>query len=197
MAERVGFEPTIEFPLYTRSRRAPSTTRPPLQIALSDGSLYRSDRRAQGPAPAPEGFISSRPSSCRAGRASRQPIRRPALTGGGQRRVDPQASPDDKPEGSTRTTAGARAVRVHPLYRGTYTWAHIHGHIMHGQLPSLPKRLEGSIFLICARCSRLSWHPVALDRVPCRARLPQRAPPPSAIRRADLEAGKRETACTS
>jgi site-specific DNA recombinase len=30
MAERVGFEPTIEFPLYTRSRRAPSTTRPPL-----------------------------------------------------------------------------------------------------------------------------------------------------------------------
>ena len=27
MAEGVGFEPTIEFPLYTRSRRAPSTTR--------------------------------------------------------------------------------------------------------------------------------------------------------------------------
>ena len=32
MAEKVGFEPTIEFPLYTRSRRAPSTTRTSLHI---------------------------------------------------------------------------------------------------------------------------------------------------------------------
>ena len=32
MAERVGFEPTIELPLYTLSRRAPSTTRPPLRV---------------------------------------------------------------------------------------------------------------------------------------------------------------------
>lgn len=32
MAEREGFEPSIWFPIYTRSRRAPSTTRPPLQI---------------------------------------------------------------------------------------------------------------------------------------------------------------------
>ena len=31
MAERMGFEPMIEFPLYTLSKRAPSTTRPPLQ----------------------------------------------------------------------------------------------------------------------------------------------------------------------
>ncbi len=31
MAEREGFEPSIWFPIYTRSRRAPSTTRPPLQ----------------------------------------------------------------------------------------------------------------------------------------------------------------------
>ena len=30
MAERMGFEPMIEFPLYTLSKRAPSTTRPPL-----------------------------------------------------------------------------------------------------------------------------------------------------------------------
>src|SRR6185369_16247812 len=29
MAERVGFEPTLEFPLNTLSKRAPSTTRPP------------------------------------------------------------------------------------------------------------------------------------------------------------------------
>lgn len=31
MAERKGFEPLIRSPVYTRSRRAPSTTRPPLQ----------------------------------------------------------------------------------------------------------------------------------------------------------------------
>src|SRR5262245_2697420 len=29
LAVRVGFEPTIGFPLYTLSKRAPSTTRPP------------------------------------------------------------------------------------------------------------------------------------------------------------------------
>ena len=31
LAERVGFEPTLEFPLNTLSKRAPSTTRPSLQ----------------------------------------------------------------------------------------------------------------------------------------------------------------------
>ena len=35
MAERMGFEPMIEFPLYTLSKRAPSTTRPPLQNTYS------------------------------------------------------------------------------------------------------------------------------------------------------------------
>ena len=29
LAVRVGFEPTLEFPLNTLSKRAPSTTRPP------------------------------------------------------------------------------------------------------------------------------------------------------------------------
>ena len=33
MAERAGFEPAIELPLYTLSRRAPSTARPPLRRA--------------------------------------------------------------------------------------------------------------------------------------------------------------------
>jgi hypothetical protein len=33
MAERKGFEPLRRFPAYTLSRRAPSTTRPPLRIA--------------------------------------------------------------------------------------------------------------------------------------------------------------------
>src|SRR5271165_3809936 len=31
MAEGAGFEPAIRFPAYTLSRRAPSTTRPPLR----------------------------------------------------------------------------------------------------------------------------------------------------------------------
>ena len=31
LAERVGFEPTLEFPLNTLSKRAPSATRPSLQ----------------------------------------------------------------------------------------------------------------------------------------------------------------------
>ena len=34
MAERVGFEPTLEFPLNTLSKRAPSATRPSLRRIL-------------------------------------------------------------------------------------------------------------------------------------------------------------------
>ena len=34
MAERVGFEPTLELPLNTLSKRAPSATRPSLQMLL-------------------------------------------------------------------------------------------------------------------------------------------------------------------
>jgi hypothetical protein len=34
-AERAGFEPAIPFRVYTLSRRAPSTTRTPLQIKIS------------------------------------------------------------------------------------------------------------------------------------------------------------------
>jgi hypothetical protein len=40
LAEGAGFEPAIRFPVYTLSRRAPSTARPPLQSALQS-------RRAQ------------------------------------------------------------------------------------------------------------------------------------------------------
>src|SRR5689334_23468680 len=32
LAEGVGFEPTIRFPVYTLSKRAPSTARPPLPL---------------------------------------------------------------------------------------------------------------------------------------------------------------------
>ena len=37
MAERVGFEPTVEFPLHTLSKRAPSTTRTSLRIFRING----------------------------------------------------------------------------------------------------------------------------------------------------------------
>jgi hypothetical protein len=43
MAERVGFEPTLEFPLNTLSKRAPSATRPSLRRRLGLESLYRAD----------------------------------------------------------------------------------------------------------------------------------------------------------
>jgi hypothetical protein len=33
LAEGVGFEPTIRFPVYTLSKRAPSATRPSLRLA--------------------------------------------------------------------------------------------------------------------------------------------------------------------
>ncbi len=37
MAERVGFEPTVGFTLRSLSRRAPSSTRPSLQMAEGAG----------------------------------------------------------------------------------------------------------------------------------------------------------------
>ena len=42
MAEREGFEPSIEFPLYTLSKRAPSTTRPSLRgLRMNVGKIAR------------------------------------------------------------------------------------------------------------------------------------------------------------
>ena len=43
MAEREGFEPSKQFPVYTLSKRAPSATRPPLlerypQLLLLDNN---------------------------------------------------------------------------------------------------------------------------------------------------------------
>ena len=46
LAERQGFEPWRRFPAYTRSRRAPSTTRPPLH-ATGD-SAVQAARQAWG-----------------------------------------------------------------------------------------------------------------------------------------------------
>ena len=48
MAERVGFEPTVEFPLHTLSKRAPSTTRTSLRFRINDLRAVR-NRIAQNP----------------------------------------------------------------------------------------------------------------------------------------------------
>ena len=40
MAERTGFEPAIRFPVYALSKRAPSTTRPPLRAWVGCGGAY-------------------------------------------------------------------------------------------------------------------------------------------------------------
>jgi hypothetical protein len=40
LAERVGFEPTVGFPLHTLSRRAPSATRSPLRGGAATGSAH-------------------------------------------------------------------------------------------------------------------------------------------------------------
>ena len=45
MAEEAGFEPAIRFPVYTLSRRAPSTTRPPLHWR----AIYSAAPRTQTP----------------------------------------------------------------------------------------------------------------------------------------------------
>ena len=39
LAEREGFEPSIEFPLYALSKRAPSASRTPLHMGLQFGMI--------------------------------------------------------------------------------------------------------------------------------------------------------------
>src|SRR5580704_473209 len=46
MAEGVGFEPTIRFPVYTLSKRAPSATRPSLHNAAPRSAVRPLRRRA-------------------------------------------------------------------------------------------------------------------------------------------------------
>jgi hypothetical protein len=46
VAEGVGFEPTIRFPVYTLSKRAPSATRPSLRAALPSPASGRGEGRA-------------------------------------------------------------------------------------------------------------------------------------------------------
>src|SRR5918993_368061 len=47
LAERVGFEPTVEFPLHTLSKRAPSTTRTSLRLESTTCEQLRTDYRTR------------------------------------------------------------------------------------------------------------------------------------------------------
>ena len=48
LAERQGFEPWIEFPLYTLSKRAPSATRPSLRFEKGVASLIVAGKKNAG-----------------------------------------------------------------------------------------------------------------------------------------------------
>src|SRR5580692_1101446 len=51
LAEGVGFEPTIRFPVYTLSKRAPSATRPPLRARRAQYSHGTRHDNPQGGRP--------------------------------------------------------------------------------------------------------------------------------------------------
>jgi hypothetical protein len=69
MAEGVGFEPTIRFPVYTLSKRAPSATRPSLR---GRGAQYSRGRPADNPCQTPM------PASSIAERSGRRHCPKPA-----------------------------------------------------------------------------------------------------------------------
>jgi hypothetical protein len=46
LAERVGFEPTLEFPLNTLSKRAPSATRPSLRRRIGGRNDFKASELA-------------------------------------------------------------------------------------------------------------------------------------------------------
>ena len=52
LAEGVGFEPTLRFPVNTLSKRAPSATRPPLLIGRKNGHAFTKLKRALRAQPA-------------------------------------------------------------------------------------------------------------------------------------------------
>ena len=47
LAEREGFEPSIQLPAYCFSRAAPSTTRPPLRVVSTAYTLIKAFDRTQ------------------------------------------------------------------------------------------------------------------------------------------------------
>jgi hypothetical protein len=93
--ERVGFEPTIPFQIYTRSRRAPSTARPPLHETLSGERRIRTYDTVPGMPDFESGAFDHSASSpiftCRV--SSRAVARRNPSTSGGSRPPIHHSSP--------------------------------------------------------------------------------------------------------
>ncbi len=85
MAEGAGFEPAIRFPVYTLSRRAPSTTRPPLRTGTS-GAASTCDRHRRRPASRAATYRGCAASAIsirgRVEALAKPPVRRPALAPG-------------------------------------------------------------------------------------------------------------------
>ena len=122
VAEREGFEPSRRFPAYTLSRRAPSTTRPPLRCG--DRNHVRRGRASPAGSPAgraangarrgpvrAEGLRDSRPRRRRArGRCRAKPRR------GGRRGRPHAARLADRSPGGAAALAPGLAVRArkHP-----------------------------------------------------------------------------------
>ena len=120
MAVRVGFEPTLGFPLNTLSKRAPSTTRPP-HLARRRRASRRKARhidcgasRASGawpPGPAGPGRT-ARPAGGRRARppARREPASQAVELRGGVRPVVAQGGLDRRPAGGRRRAGRARGL---------------------------------------------------------------------------------------
>jgi hypothetical protein len=93
-AERVGFEPTIPFQIYTLSRRAPSTARPPLHETLCGERRIRTYDTVPGMPDFESGAFDHSASSpiftCRV--SSRAAARRSPSVSGGSRPPKPHSS---------------------------------------------------------------------------------------------------------
>ncbi len=126
LAEREGFEPSIRLPVYTRSRRAPSTTRPPLRPALARAGIGEW-RRVAGPrAGRKRGSRPSGPVGAGRGRGRRAGSRRmtpasfAAVHQGSRQRPDPvlKGRGSKTSQGSrcsaASTSGSSRSPRVPP-----------------------------------------------------------------------------------
>src|SRR4051812_9204212 len=72
LAEREGFEPSVEFPLHTLSKRAPSTTRTSLRLSgISSLARHRREHQTPDGSRAEHGIYSRSRPSCAASRDAR------------------------------------------------------------------------------------------------------------------------------
>ena len=136
MAEREGFEPSIRFPVYTRSRRAPSTTRPPLhmrrdRLSGKDDAAHlvdlAPDAKPSFTLPSCEAADATVPASsargergCRSARGGHLPVPRRARSMCSQPRI-PSLGCQREPAGST--TEGRRRETAKPGAEQDVPWS--------------------------------------------------------------------------